>query len=421
MGEGILAMHLLLVEDEGHRLLRPITFTRPVYELRTGFYTLRERISRVYEEEKIVLHSRSYLKDVVREYTDLPVNIVPSGDVLIVNGRAIIPYGFSNKVKVDGPPATYVNRDGEIVVIRPDGKTLEKLAEKISEGTVLNLSELICGERIEVDVHMIKYLWDTYEVNEELLVEDFKQYEAGIYGHLSSGVVTLGDVYVAEGAEVDPGVILDGRHGPVFIDKNARIMHNAVIIGPTYIGEKCTIKVGAKIYENTSLGKVCKVGGEVDAVIFQSYSNKQHEGFIGHAYIGEWVNIGADTNNSDLKNTYGTVKVYVDGEPMNTGKLFVGVMIGDHTKTGINTMFNTGTVVGVAVNVYGAGYPPKYIPSFLWGGAEGFVEHRFDKAVETARRMMARRDVELTPAYEKMLRKIYEMTASERQKLIEST
>jgi len=162
---------------------------------------------------------------------------------------------------------------------------------------------------------------------------------------------------------------------------------------------------------------VCKVGGEVEASIIHAYSNKQHEGFIGHSYLGTWVNIGADTNNSDLKNDYGNVKVYIDGELIDSGSMFVGLTMGDHSKSGINLMFNTGTVVGVSCNIYGAGLPPKFIPSFSWGGAEdGFVTYRIDKAIEVAKRVMARRKVQFTEIDEKLFRKIFELTQDERER-----
>jgi UDP-N-acetylglucosamine diphosphorylase/glucosamine-1-phosphate N-acetyltransferase len=159
---------------------------------------------------------------------------------------------------------------------------------------------------------------------------------------------------------------------------------------------------------------MCKVGGEVEGSIFQGYSNKQHDGFLGHSYICEWVNLGADTNNSDLKNNYGNVKVYVDGKIVDTGHQFVGLFMGDHSKAGINTMFNTGTVVGVSSNVFGAGFPPKFIPSFSWGGADKMIEYDIEKAVETAKAVMKRRDIKMTKEYETLLRKIFMETAPER-------
>jgi UDP-N-acetylglucosamine diphosphorylase/glucosamine-1-phosphate N-acetyltransferase len=194
------------------------------------------------------------------------------------------------------------------------------------------------------------------------------------------------------------------------------VMPNAVITGPAFIGDYSIIKAGAKIYSGTSIGTRCKVGGEVEASIIQSYSNKQHDGYLGHSYIGSWVNIGADTNTSDLKNTYGNVNVYVNGESVNTGLQFVGLTMGDHAKTGINVMFDTGTVVGISSNVYGAALPPKFVPSFSWGEGRSLTVYELDKAVETARRMMMRRDVDISPAYERLMRKLFDVTREERRK-----
>jgi UDP-N-acetylglucosamine diphosphorylase/glucosamine-1-phosphate N-acetyltransferase len=236
-------------------------------------------------------------------------------------------------------------------------------------------------------------------------------------GKIYPNVTLLEDknIYIAAGAKIKPGVVLDAEDGPIYIDEGATIMANASLQGPLFVGAKSAIKMGAKIYEGTSIGEVCKIGGEVEESIIHSYSNKQHEGFIGHSYLGQWVNIGADSNNSDLKNNYSTVKVYVNGEMVDSGSLFVGLTMGDHSKCGINTMFNTGTVVGVMSNVFGAGYPDKFIPSFTWGGIESMATYEIDKALEVARRVMARRKMALSAAQEKMLRRVFEMTVSERK------
>ena len=172
-------------------------------------------------------------------------------------------------------------------------------------------------------------------------------------------------------------------------------MSNSTIVGPVYIGKKCKVKCGAKIYEGTSIGQVCKVGGEIEETIIHEYSNKQHDGFLGHAYIGSWCNLGADTNNSDLKNNYGSVDVILDGEnKTDTGLTFVGLFMGDHSKTGIDTMFNTGTVVGFCSNVFGAGYLPKYISSFSWLEAKEENQiYKLEKAVDVAKKVMQRRDI----------------------------
>jgi UDP-N-acetylglucosamine diphosphorylase/glucosamine-1-phosphate N-acetyltransferase len=193
-----------------------------------------------------------------------------------------------------------------------------------------------------------------------------------------------------------PGVTINAEHGPVWLDQDATVMPHAVLEGPLYLGKNSIIKTGAKIWENTTIGPMCKVGGDVEESIILAYSNKQHEGFLGHAYLAEWINIGADTNNSDLKNNYGEITVFLNGYPVNTGKQFLGLIMGDHSKTAINTMLNTGTIVGVNCNVFGSGFPPKFIPSYSWGGEIGLREYQFEKAIETARSAMKRRQRDFT-------------------------
>ena len=274
--------------------------------------------------------------------------------------------------------------------------------------------------RQEVDVMFITYPWDPVHANGEQIVADFALLTGGrgaLKGNVYPGAQLLAaeNIFIDEGAVVKPGVVLDAEGGPIYIGKKAKIFPNAVIEGPAFIGEGSMIKIGAKIYENTSIGEVCKVGGEVEGSIIHAYSNKQHDGFLGHAYLAMWVNLGADTNNSDLKNNYGSVRVMINGEEVNSGSMFVGLTMGDHSKSGINTMFNTGTVVGVSSNVFGAGFPPKYIPSFAWGGAEGVETYDVEKALEVAKRVMGRRKIQLSEVEEKVLREVSAMTAWERR------
>ncbi|MBI4810593.1 MAG: transferase, partial [Ignavibacteriales bacterium] len=222
-------------------------------------------------------------------------------------------------------------------------------------------------------------------------------------------------IIIGKGSKIKPGAVLDAEKGPIIIGINVTIMPNAVIEGPVFIGDNSIIKIGAKIYHGTSIGKWCKVGGEVEASIIQSYSNKQHDGFLGHSYLGSWINIGADTNTSDLKNNYGTVRVYVNGKMIDSGLQFVGLTMGDHSKSGINTMFDTGTVVGISSNIYGSGFPSKFIPSFAWGGEKQFTAYDLEKSIDTMKKVMARRNVNLTASYEKLVRKIFKDTMEERK------
>jgi UDP-N-acetylglucosamine diphosphorylase/glucosamine-1-phosphate N-acetyltransferase len=213
---------------------------------------------------------------------------------------------------------------------------------------------------------------------------------------------------------LSPGVVVDASSGPVNIEAGVKVMANAGLCGPLHLGANAIIKMGATIYGGTSVGQVSKVGGEVAESIVAGYSNKQHQGFLGHSYLGEWVNIGAGTDTSDMKNNYSTVRVRVAGKLADSGRLFLGLVMGDHSKSGIGTTFGAGTTVGVCSNIFGAGYPPKDVPSFAWGGASQFVEHRLAAALETARRVMARRGVTLGGTGEEILRAVFTSTADER-------
>jgi UDP-N-acetylglucosamine diphosphorylase/glucosamine-1-phosphate N-acetyltransferase len=201
--------------------------------------------------------------------------------------------------------------------------------------------------------------------------------------------------------------------GPVYIGEGAQIMANSVVRGPAAICEKSVIKMGAKIYEDTTIGPVCKVGGEVANVIFHSYSNKAHDGYAGNSVFGQWCNLGADTNTSNLKNNYSTVKVidWRTKKEIDTGQQFIGTIMGDHSKTGINAMLNTGTLCGVCCNLFSDDYPPKFVPSFSWVSGNDIVPYHFEKAVEAMERMMQRRDVPLTPSYHRMMKAIFQATS----------
>jgi UDP-N-acetylglucosamine diphosphorylase / glucose-1-phosphate thymidylyltransferase / UDP-N-acetylgalactosamine diphosphorylase / glucosamine-1-phosphate N-acetyltransferase / galactosamine-1-phosphate N-acetyltransferase len=211
-----------------------------------------------------------------------------------------------------------------------------------------------------------------------------------------------------------PGVVFGNHLGPIWIGAQTEIEPHTYLEGPLYIGSNCRIKAGTRLYGGCALGPQCRVAGEISNSIFQSYANKQHDGFLGNSIIGSWVNLGADTRNSNLKNDYGKIKVQVGASLIDTGERYIGLMCGDHTKTGINTMFNSGTVVGVAANVYGAGYPPRFIGSFQWGGAEGFKTGLLDRTLVAARLAMQRRECTLSAAEEDLLRRHFaQMTNQE--------
>lgn len=426
--------NICIFEDKDYRKLFPLTLTRPVYELRCGITSLREKIVREYSEARVSLQCREYLSEVLaqelREASHMnrgadeknyQINEVDGEARLFINGRILAKRGLKERIPVEGENKIYLSSKGELVAARVSGKVLDTLKNYLFSSEDFELSKFKerCAEEI-VDIELIRYPWDLILHNSKEIEEDFFSIckEGAIRGaiHDRATLINPQKIFVGDHTEVGPGVVLDAREGPIYIGDNVTVFPNATIIGPAFVGSGSQIKAGAKIYEGTSIGEISKVGGEVEESIIHSYSNKQHDGFLGHSYIGSWVNLGAGTNNSDLKNNYKTVKVYIDGKLVDSGSIFVGLFMGDHSKSGINTMFNTGTVVGVACNVYGAGFPPKFIPSFSWGHTN-MVEHNLEKAIETARIVMGRRKVEMTKEYENLLRKVFELTAEERKKV----
>ena len=258
---------------------------------------------------------------------------------------------------------------------------------------------------------IISERWHLYEKNREVLVADFKLITAGRTSEeLSTTNLVIGDenlIFLEEGAVVE-GAILNTKTGPIYIAKDAEIMEGSIVRGPLAMNEHSALKLGTKIYGAVTLGPHCKVGGEVNNAVFQAYSNKGHDGFVGNSLIGEWCNLGADTNTSNLKNNYGFVSTYSyeTNKEESTDIQFMGICMGDHSKCGINTMFNTATVVGVSANIFGSGFPAKFIDSFSWGGADGIQTFKFEKAIEYSNNMMQRRDLQLTEDEIQILKKI---------------
>jgi UDP-N-acetylglucosamine diphosphorylase/glucosamine-1-phosphate N-acetyltransferase len=235
-----------------------------------------------------------------------------------------------------------------------------------------------------------------------------------------------GAVHVGRGARVMAGSVINAEGGPVVIRENATVEPLAYVEGPAAIGEGSIVRAGAKIRSGTSIGPVCRVGGEIAETVFQGYANKQHDGFLGHSFVGEWANLGANTNTSDLKNTYSNVRTYrsarefFDKKGEDSGQLLLGVQIGDFTKTGISTSFTTGSTVGIGCNLFGTELMPAYVPSFAWGSPGSFAEHKIDSMIETALRAMERRQVELSTELDSLLRRAHEETRSDRNAFVEA-
>jgi UDP-N-acetylglucosamine diphosphorylase/glucosamine-1-phosphate N-acetyltransferase len=412
---------LVIVEDAGYANLLPLTYTRPACRLRCGIETLLDKIMAAYSAPQVVVHAREHLAPVVAE--ELPrvsVNELKAEAALFVNGRLIAPADLASMIPLDGEDCVY-RVAGEVAAARLSGSRCREVAAKLARGPLAGDWAGGVAPR-EINVKLVGYPWSLIGANSAQIRADFKR--LNLSGRVDGTVHTSAvldcpeNIYVADGARVEAGAILAAEGGPIYLAPGAVVMAGAVVEGPVSIGHKSRIKILAKIYEGTTIGEYCKIGGEVENCIFQAFTNKQHDGFKGHSYYGEWINIGADSNNSDLKNNYSTVRVTINSREIDSGELFVGSTVGDHSKSGINSMFNTGTVVGVGCNLYGADFPPKYVPSFCWGGASGMVEHDFEKFVVTAERVMARRDRKLTPAARTMLQRVFEDSAAERREFL---
>lgn len=415
--------NLCLFEDIESTRLLPLVYFRPVYNLRCGILSLKEKLLYYFPRAQLTLHTRAYLAEYMRlRNPRFRVNELPEEEYLFVNGRVVADERFAKRITAEDKKDTAYVCGGQVVAAWVRGSNLRRLRARMND--LLSAADFDGLPRQEVECDLVSYPWDVVQRNPGELRKDFGRLTRGKKGGRILGsvdrnahLVNRKDIYIGKGSVVKPGVVLDAEEGPIYIGSNARIFPQATIIGPAFVGDSSWVKVGAQIYEGTSIGPVCKVGGEVEGSIIHGYSNKQHGGFLGHAYIGAWVNLGADTNNSDLKNNYGPVKVTLDDKQVNTGLQFVGLTMGDHSKSAINSMFNTGTVVGVSSNIFGQGFPPKYVPSFSWGAAgETFTTFGIDRAIEVARRVMARRKIELTSAEDRLFRKIFELTAEERRR-----
>ncbi|HLP53734.1 MAG TPA: GlmU family protein [Fluviicola sp.] len=365
-------MNIILHDNGLHLRFAPLTLTRPVGDLRMGILTNAERWSKWIPEATISFHTEAYLSKKFPK--------VDAPDSVEVNA-AVIP-----------------NEELAAAVVCLDKNQQLMMGENWLARTG-NASEKIQFTGQEPIV--INQRWDLYALNDEVLVADFFLLTGGRESQpLSETNTVIGNealVFLEEGAQVEAS-ILNTTGGPIYVANDAEIMEGCLVRGPFSLGEHAVLKMGAKIYGATTIGPYCKVGGEVTNTLFQAYSNKGHDGFLGNSLVGEWCNFGADSNTSNLKNNYSPVRTYSYEAKTETatGQQFMGVTMGDHSKCGINTMFNTATVVGVSCNIYGGGFPAKFLPSFSWGGADELVPFKLDKAIEAANQMMGRRGLQLT-------------------------
>lgn len=415
-------MKTIIFEDEKWEKLVPISYIRPVFEMRCGYYELIERIQAKLPDMEETFWVREYLIPVVKNKYGKPVNDTSAfdNDILLINGRWLIQ--DNDDIDTDTETVHTCGEDILFAVLKKE--TVNKLWNDDFNAFLRTVKDTVTVKPREA--LLVNYPWNLVHYNTGILSEDFSAAgKTGCEGTFSGKAVIYGPenlVYIAPGAEVHPLAVIDTTTGPVFIDKDAVVYPNARIEGPCYIGKQTLIMPGANIREGNSFGPICRIGGEVEESIFHSYSSKYHDGFIGHSYIGEFVNLGALTTNSDLKNDYSPVSVYINGKPINTNELKVGSFIGDHTKTSIGTLLNTGTSAGLMCNITASGILPKFFPSFTW-----YINGKFMKGfgvkmmIETAKTAMGRRDRTLSPEEEQVIQTVYEMTKEVRKEYIKKS
>ena len=378
--------------DYNRKAFLPLTFTRPISDLRIGIVTIKEKWECYFDT--VSVKTEDYLSE------KFPIQL--SDENLWINTQAL-----PNQELVD---EINILQNGDVLM-----KADVPIAFLAEQFNVENLNK----KEVSADFTFIENIWEIFSLNGAEIKNDFERITKGRTSQkLDELSIKVGDypLFIEDGARVECA-FLNCKEGPIYIGKDAEIMECCIVRGPFAMGEGTVLKMGAKIYSNTTLGPFCKAGGEVNNVVFQGFSSKAHDGFLGNSVIGEWCNFGADSNNSNLKNNYAEVKLwdYASGRFQNTGLQFCGLIMGDHSKCGINTMFNTGTVVGVSANIFGSGFPRNFIPSFSWGGASGFSTYKTEKAFEVAEIVMQRRNKSFDEQEENILSHIFELTKTYRK------
>jgi len=374
-------MNCILFDGPNRGNLLPFTYTRPVADIRVGILTIREK----WEHELSTTSS-----SLTERYLQEKFPLKKGTENILINGTVCPDAALVKAIKALASGVCLVQGE-ELLAVKCDAALLEQLLS--NWGSVDSLPQHSFDETVTT----IGASWDIFSKNGAQIEADFERLTAGRESaEVNSSNTVIGEqVFIEPGAKVNCAVI-NASEGPVYIGKDAEVMEGALIRGAFALCNNSTLKMGAKIYGPTTIGPHSKVGGEVNNSVVFGYSNKAHDGFLGNSVLGEWCNLGADTNTSNLKNNYAQVKLWDFAKKsfVNTGLQFCGLMMGDHSKSGINTMFNTGTVIGVSANVFGAGFPRNFIPGFSWGGAQGLSPYRLDKAAEVAKIVMARRGLE---------------------------
>jgi UDP-N-acetylglucosamine diphosphorylase/glucosamine-1-phosphate N-acetyltransferase len=403
---------IAIYEDQDYQGLYPLTCMRPSFGLISGAFCLRHgAMDRLGSKQSFCwgLEERSLVfRACGLQESDLDKAALP---LVLINGRARLSARTAGWIEKAETDTVFMSGD-EIVAFKVfDKKLFDEIRNKRPDQAFLDsLTKQMRSFGTQDTV--FQYLWEMLNNNGQAIIDDFTLFrDSGT--KLARGVHLVGkrkDLKLGKGVQLLPGTVIDTLNGPVIIDNKARITPPTYIQGPCYIGSETQID-GARIRPGTSIGHHCRISGEIEQSIIMPYSNKHHDGFLGHAYLGSWVNLGAMTANSDLKNNYGHVKVHLRGKSIDTGSIKAGCYIGDHSKTAIGTMINTGTVIGTGCNVFG-GPVNGEMPAFSWGHSGQFTEHRPDKMLETAETVMKRRGKELTAEMRELLGKIFQERGS---------
>ncbi|HYQ95743.1 MAG TPA: putative sugar nucleotidyl transferase [Candidatus Eisenbacteria bacterium] len=424
-------MNLCIYEDIEAASFGPLTLLRPVFALRCGIFTLAEKLALAFPEARLYLLTRPHLEARTRElFPDADVAEPSAEDTIFVNGRLCMTDDEVLHFMAASPQEVSYVSQGILFAAKVRGERVKHVVRHLREGDPDRAFEDV-RLPAEVQAFLARSAADLIRWSPRQILQDSRYlFEGGVtQGAVDAGahLIKPEAIHVARGARVMAGAVLNAEGGPVVVRENATVEPLAYVEGPAAIGEGAIVRAGAKIRGGTSIGPVCRVGGEVAETVFQGYANKQHDGFLGHSFVGEWVNLGANTNTSDLKNTYTPVRTfrsareYLEKKGVDTGQLLLGLQVGDFTKTGISTSFTTGGTVGIGCNLYGTETMPAYVPSFVWGTPGSFQEHRIDPMVATAERAMERRKVALATELDSLLRRAHEETRSDRERYLGAT
>ncbi len=409
---------IVVFEDERYDGLYPISYTRPSYHILCGAKTNLERIEHYFGGFNFITVCREELSAIFNDDSGLTIDRIEAGRLILINGRAVLTGDdgelISELKNADGPKA-FVKGDTLIAAVIPHGSIKDfrsELDKPYQAGGTERIVDKI-GDSVEVDVAIFNHIWEPMLINPKMIEADFREFYSEDKGSSSFGdshSYNRSDIFTAQTVSADAGSALDAREGPIILEPGVRIKPMHFLEGPAFIGKNSRL-VGGKTTGGCSLGEGCRIGGEVENSIIIANSNKYHEGFLGHAYLGEWVNLGALTTNSDLKNNYTEINVKIEGKLIRTGSIKIGSFIGDHSKTGIGTTLNTGLVIGVSSNLFGGTLIiEKEIPSFAWGNDGLRREYALGKAVETAEVVLKRRGKQFDSGQLRLFKFIFEQS-----------